>query len=131
MSTEDNKAVVSAAYSAFQRGDVESLLNLHTPDALWIDYSPESSDLRGDWQGRSGIEMYITNLGMTMNVTKFVVQELLAEGDTVVSIINFGFTATGSHKEEDARLVQVFKLANEKIVKMESFPSESEEAFPH
>ena len=129
MYVEDNKAVVTAVYDAYQRGDVQGIINLHSPDALWIDYSPANSDLRGDWRGPNGIEAFMTNLDMTMNVEKFVVQKLLAEGDTVISIIDTRFTPRGSNFQEEARLVQIFKLANEKIVQMESFLSTSEEAF--
>lgn len=129
MNIEDNKAVVKAFYNAMERHDGQGMINLNAPNSVWIDHGPESSGLRGDWEGSHGIEAFLAAMELTMEVDNVLVKQLFAEGDTVISVVDMKFTPRLTHHQEDSRMVQIFKLQNERITQIETFLSDSEEIY--
>jgi ketosteroid isomerase-like protein len=87
MSEQDNIATVRAAYAAWQRGDIPSVLNACTNDVEWV--VPGPSDVipyAGVWRGTEQLKRYFDVLSDTVDFEEYVLEEVIAQGEQVVVV---------------------------------------------
>jgi steroid delta-isomerase-like uncharacterized protein len=89
MSTAENKAVIAAFLEdVINRGQLERANDLVVPDFVELDPLP------GQQQGREGLKEVIGGLHMSFPDMHWVIDEMIAEDDTVVT----RFTWTGTQR---------------------------------
>ena len=85
MAEQENKQIVQAAYAAFGRGDIQSILSQLSDDVDWfLPGSPEILPAAGRRQGHEQVAQFFSTLNETMEFTSFEPQEFIAQGDKVV-----------------------------------------------
>ena len=101
MGDQNNTEIVKAIYAAFQRGDIDAILNALTDDVEW--YLPGVAPFAGHRHGRDQIRQFFEQLGKAVRIDNFDVREFIAERDKVVVLGNERATAleTGQHFEMD------------------------------
>jgi ketosteroid isomerase-like protein len=85
MST-DNISVVRGMYEAFQRGDINAVLNSYAPNITW--YSPGGREIpwAGARQGREQVGQFFAQLDASLEFLDFATEQFAASGDTVIVI---------------------------------------------
>lgn len=86
MSAEDNIRVVRGTYEAFQRGDIDAVLNSFAANVTW--YSPGGPEIpwAGPRQGREQVGQFFAQLDAALEFLDFAPEQFATTGDTVIVI---------------------------------------------
>ncbi len=120
MSTEENKALVRRWVGSFNQGDtaagaaVDELIAAH-----YVRHDPNAPEVRGPEAEKQLVTMYLT----AFPDLHFTIEDLIAEGDTVVARLQ----VQGTHKGEllgipptdkgvTLTAIEIYRLADGKIV---------------
>ena len=87
MSAQDNVELVKKAYTAFNSGDIELLLDMYAEDADWvlpsIEDAPEGVPYTGSRKGRAQMGEFLVALANAEEVLDFTQQDFIAQGNKV------------------------------------------------
>jgi len=122
MSEQDNVRLVQNAYDAFQRGDIEGLLQLVADDVEWI--TPGPSDIMlaaGHRRGREGVAEFFSSLSSQEDVELFEPKEYVAQGDKVVVICSYRGRVKATGRSAETDLVHVFDIKDGKVQRFREF----------
>ena len=112
MGADENAAIMRRAYEAFNRGDMNTLIDLFDESAVW--HLPGRSSMANDYQGRDATLAYFGQIGQETGGTfQAGLQHLLAEGDRVVGIQRNTAERAGKRLEDDVCLV--FQLKDGRV----------------
>jgi ketosteroid isomerase-like protein len=113
MGAAENAARVRKGYEAFNKGDVETLIDLFAEDIVW--HFPGTSKLAGDHAGRdatlSMLGAYGAATGGTLQVNLI---DVMASDDHVAGWAND--TASAGAKTLDVRAAVIFAMRDGKAV---------------
>ncbi len=117
LSEQENVQVVRQMYESFTQGDMQALLEALADEVEW--YEPGPTDIlpwAGVFRGRAQVVQLLTRFSEVVEVERFELSEIIAQGDTVVVIEDQRayFKATSRPLRGDA--VRVFKLRGGKII---------------
>jgi ketosteroid isomerase-like protein len=115
MNEQENAALVRKLYDSFSRGEIETILNNVAEDVDWNSPGPESIPYCGRRKGRSQVREFfaqLQNLNRDMNVT---VQDVIAQGDKVVTVCQFRGTATATGRTYDSPVMHFFMIRDGKV----------------
>lgn len=121
MSEKDNVACIVKIYEAFGRGDVGFIVAQLTDDVRWVTHFDPVVPWAGDYSGKTSVPKFFAAIGGAVDVTRFDPQEFVAQGDTVVSIGEFGFSARTTGKAHLSRWVFIWKFRQGRIHDYEQF----------
>lgn len=112
MGAQENAALVRRGYEAFSAGDMNTLRDLFTEDAVW--HVGGTGALSGDKKGRDAILAYFGELGTRSNGSMRVTVEDVAPGDRYTVGVQF------SHAQRDGRTLElrqviVFSIVDGKV----------------
>jgi uncharacterized protein len=80
---QNNAQTVQAIYAAFGSGDMPAILEKLTDDVEWNMSGPASIPYAGDRQGKDGVIAFFTAHAGCIQLTKFEVLSITAQGDHV------------------------------------------------
>jgi uncharacterized protein len=119
MTTQSAKTTVESFFTAFGKGDIQGLIN--TFDEASIITAVRTAErtgtqLYGTYNGKDGVQAFISNLGANFNTKTFTIDNIVGEGD--IAFANGKFThelkATGKIFSSDWALM--CKVKNGKIL---------------
>jgi ketosteroid isomerase-like protein len=117
MSEQENVEMVQQGFAAFQRGDIQTVLNLFSDD---VDFRhPISTDIlpwAGKRRGREQVAEFFAGLAELSEFEQFEPQEFIAQGNKVVVLIFERVRIKATGRAVDNEYVQVFTFSNGKIV---------------
>jgi len=119
MREQDNVEIVKQSFAAFQRGDIQTVLNLCTDD---IEFRHPMSTAIWPWagqhRGRAQLAALAAGFWGVEEFEQFEPREFIAQGDKVVALVfeRVRIKATGRVVEND--FVTVFTLREGKIVQL-------------
>lgn len=122
MSEQDNVRIVQNAYAAFERGDIEGLLQLVADDVEWI--TPGPSDIMpaaGHRRGREGVADFFSSLSAQEDVELFEPQEYIAQGEKVVALAKYRGRVKATGRTAETDLVHVFDIKDGKVQRFREF----------
>ena len=122
MSEQDNIRVVQEAYAAFQRGDIQGVLDRLTDDAEWV--TPGPPDVlphAGSRRGHNEVEAFFTALGESEEVEMFEPREFIAQGDRVVALVNYRTRVKSTGRTAEDELVHIFTLRDGRIARFREY----------
>ncbi len=122
MSEQDNIQLVQNAYDAFKRGDLETLLNTLADDVEWT--TPGPADIMptaGSRRGRQAVGEFFAALGEMEDVELFEPKEFIAQGEKVVTVINYRGRVKATGKSAETTLVHVFDIKDGKVQRFREF----------
>ena len=130
MGAAENRATVDAAYEAFGRGDVEAVINTNAPDSVFSIHSGGGSPLDGEHKGLDGIGAFFQTINDTIEISRFEMATIAADGDVVVARGEQEYTVKATGKTVRGPLVHIFTFGPDgKVVHFEEFESNTEGAY--
>ena len=114
MST-DNKRIVQDAYDGMRGGDVQAFLG--ALDDEIVVHEPDCLPYGGVTRGLREFLAVLPKAGAVLDASKLEVEELVADGDSVVAIIRIGVRGG----PDDVRLAEHWRLCDGKAVELRVF----------
>ena len=121
MSEKDNVARITKIYEAFGRGDIAYIIDQVTDDVRWVARFEPIVPWAGDFSGKRTVPKFFEAIGSSVDVTAFTPRELVAQGDTVVSLGEFGCKVRATGKSVLSRWVFIWKLREGRVYDYEQF----------
>jgi hypothetical protein len=121
--SEENLNIMRQGYDAFNRGDIDTVMDLMDPNIEWQEPDVEGLPLRGTHHGPEDIANNV--FGATVeNWDDFqaVPEEFLDAGDRVIVLGHFQGRRKATGKTLDAPFVNVWTLRDGKLVHHRNYP---------
>jgi hypothetical protein len=130
MGASENKATVAGAYEAFGRGDIPAVVGINAPDALWTIHSGTDAPFAGEHVGVAAIGALFQTIGESIDIQKFDMRPIAAEGDVVVAYGEQSYTARKTGKTVAGPLIHLFTFnADGRVVRFEEWESNADDAW--
>ena len=130
MGAAENKATVVAAYEAFGQGDIAAVIDTNADDAIWTINTGAGSPLAGEHKGKEAIAGLFGIIGESIEISKFDVAPVAADGDLVVARGYQAYTVKATGKTVDGPLVHFFTFDPAgKVTRFEEFEIGVDDAF--
>ena len=111
-----NLDTIRSVYEAFARGNVPAVLAVLAPNVSWTE--AEGFPYGGTYVGPEAVLMNVfMRLGTEWDGFSAVPQEFVAQGDTVVSLGQYGGTYKTTGKKFSAPFAHVWNLRDGKVVR--------------
>jgi uncharacterized protein len=124
MGTEEaaNTQLVQDAYTAFGRGDVQSIIDSLTDDVIWqgVKGAGKNVPMSGERRGKAAVTEFFSLVGANVTFSRFEPREFVAQGDKVVAIGRYTAT-TSAKKSFDSDFVMVFTLRGGKVAMFQEY----------
>src|SRR5437868_5301873 len=108
--SEQNINIVKEAYAAFNRADINGVLDLLTDDVDWHTPDVEGAPFYGKKRGKSGATEFFQGIGSSETPSAFEQHEFIASGDKVVVLGRWAATVNATGRSWDSELVHVFTI---------------------
>ncbi len=116
----DNLETIRSAYDAFARGDVPAVLAVLAPDVSWTE--AEGFPYGGTYSGPDAVlKGVFMRLGTEWDGFSAVPHEFIAQGDTVVSLGQYGGKYKITGKSFSAPFAHVWNSRNGKVVRYRQY----------
>lgn len=112
----DNSEIVRALYAAFGRGDIPAVMQALAPDVRWTE--AEGFPDGGTYSGPDAVlQNVFMNLGTEWDAFSASLEELVAAGDTVVSLGLYSGVYKATGKKFSAPFAHVWTLREGKVAR--------------
>jgi hypothetical protein len=124
-SLEENKsplAVVKDLYSAFERGDLDSIERLLSSDTVWTFHGPEHLiPYAGVYKGPEGVRQFFAEVNATVDVRAIGQREFVQQANTIAVVGWERSVARETGGEFLANWLHLWEVRNGVIVRFEEF----------
>lgn len=117
MNEKANADLVLSMYEAFSRGDIQTILNSCSEDVHWETPGPEACPYARAFRGVDGVKQFFAALGGTQTSQKLTTDEVIAQGDKVVTTGRYACEITATGKRLDTWVVHVFTIQNGRVTR--------------
>ncbi|WP_045731109.1 nuclear transport factor 2 family protein [Pseudarthrobacter chlorophenolicus] len=125
MGNQEDAAVVRRGYEAFNSGDIQTLMGLFAPDAVY--HVGGTGGLAGDKNGQEEIMAYFGELfTRSGGTTKVELKEVIAGEQHTVSLQKAQAQRNGQSMDQEG--VLVFTLRNGKVTEVSEFQEDTAKA---
>jgi ketosteroid isomerase-like protein len=121
MSEERNVESVTGIYEAFGRGDIDHIISQLTDDVRWVSHLETIVPWHGEYTGKSEVPKFFDAISRSVDVTAFTPLQFVAQGDTVVSVGEFGCKVKATGKSALTRWAFIWKFRHGKVYDYEQF----------
>jgi hypothetical protein len=124
-----NKEIIAAAYAAFAQGDVPAVLAAMHPEIEWTNaegWPLYSGTLVGPQAVVDGVFMRLGEIGDDFSVS---LEQLVAEGDTVVGLGTYTWNRQGSGEPAEVKMAHVWTLADGKVTHFQQHVDTAKERY--
>jgi uncharacterized protein len=119
MSEQQNVDIVRQVYTAFGRGDFDGILATLDPQVSWRTPGPPDLPTAGLRHGVDAVREFFGTLLNTFEITNFVPNDFLAQGDLVVVLGTSLERVKATGNAIEFRWVHIFTVRNGRIVSFE------------
>jgi ketosteroid isomerase-like protein len=117
MSEQENVEIIKRNYAAFQRGDMQTVLNSCSDD---VDFRHPMSTAIWPWagkrRGRAQVAEFFAGLPEVAEFEQFETREFIAQGNKVVVLVFERFHIKATGRTVESELVHVITLNEGKVV---------------
>ena len=121
MSEQQNVQTIQDVYAAFGRGDVAAIVSKLTNDVRWVTHLDPIVPWSGDYSGKDCVPKFFDAIFNSVDVKAFVPLDFVAQGDTVISVGEFGCRSHVTGKSAYTRWVFIWKFHEGLISSYEQF----------
>lgn len=115
-------AVVKDLYAAFERGDVQHIDALLTPDTVWTFHAPPHVvPYAGTYKGKDGVREFFTRVSSTIDVREIGQRQFIQENDTLAVVGWERSVARETGGEFYAEWLHLFTIRAGQIARFEEF----------
>jgi ketosteroid isomerase-like protein len=119
MSERSNVQVIQAAYAAFQRGDIQSILDSLTEDVQWI--APPIEPVAGTYRGRAEVANFFQKVNEISDFVSFDPREYVAQGDRVIALGSYRASVRSTGKEYQCDWAMAFTVRDGRVAEFQEF----------
>ena len=123
--SRENMEIVRRSYDAFNRGDLDAVLESVDP-LIAVEYWGERPDPDRSYHGHAGVREFVGQLREIFPDYRADVEECIDAGDDVVVVVRNRGTGQTSGLEVDVRSGQVCTLRAGKLVRWRLYSSRAE-----
>lgn len=116
-----NVEQVGKIFEAFGRGDVEFILDQLADDARFVSHLDARVPWAGEYSGKDEVARYFQAMGSSVEVTGHPINELVAQGNTVIAAGDVSFVVRESGRSGSSKWVYLFKLANGRVQSFDQY----------
>lgn len=117
----DNVQIIKDAYASFQRGEIQSILNVLTDDVTWHSPGPSDIPYAGKRTGRNGAAEFFAKLIDADEILAFEPRTYFSDGNTVVVLGRYSARVRKTGRSYDAGWVHVFTMRDGRVAGWEEF----------
>jgi ketosteroid isomerase-like protein len=117
MQDQDNAKIVQSMYAAFAKGDIAAIMERVAPEIEWTMEGPASIPLAGRRKGHDQVRKFFQEMATTQTEHKLTIDDIVAQGDTVMSTGRFAARVNATGKRIDCAVAHIFKFRAGKVVK--------------
>jgi uncharacterized protein len=110
---------IESVYTAFERGDVESIVNRVAPGASWR--QPETVPWGGKYVGPDGARNFFAKLNAAYETTMFWVGENIVAGERVISLGRYEGNSRKTGKHAGGNFCFVWTVHDGKVTDYEGY----------
>jgi ketosteroid isomerase-like protein len=121
MSEQENLQLVRQGYAAFQRGDIEGVLQTFADDIEWTIPGPADIPLNGRRQGRGEVAEFFKLLAETEEAQVFEPQRFVAGEELVIVLGHYRWLIKANGRIAEADWVHVFTCRDGKVAKFQEY----------
>jgi uncharacterized protein len=121
MSEQENINIVKQTYEHFLRGDIESLLKLYGDNIVWEVYGPDTVPTTGLRKGLAQVAEFFAVVNKSLEVKSFEPQEFIAQGNQVVVLGHYNWTAKPTGRPFAANWAHIVTLSSGKIIRFREY----------
>jgi uncharacterized protein len=111
--------VVQNAYAAFQRGDIQTILDSLTHDVQWI--APAIEPVAGTYRGPGEVASFFQRVNEISEFASFEPREYVAQGDRVIALGRYKATVRQTGRAYDCDWAMAFGFRDGKISTFQEF----------
>jgi uncharacterized protein len=123
--------VIQEVYGAFGRRDIPAILAAMAEDVHWTVHGPRSIPYAGTRAGKAAVQGWFDTLRQAVTITRFDVETLIANSDSVAAVGSFGCTVAATGKPYATRFVHLWRVSDGKIAAFEDFIDTAAAASAH
>lgn len=116
-----NTELVKKAYSAFQTGDVPTLLETFSDNVEYHITGAPDIPYAGVFKGKEAIVGFLQNLNEVLEFTKFEVTEMITEGDLAVAFVDIAANVRANGNSYSAMAVHRIDVKDGQLARFEDF----------
>jgi len=122
MQEPQNTKLVQDAYAAFQRGDIQAILEKLDAQVVWKPVTGADSNvpMAGERRGAADVGGFFKAVGASVHFSRFEPQQFVAQGDKVIALGHYTAT-TSAGGSFDSDFVMVFTLRDGKVTEFQEF----------
>jgi ketosteroid isomerase-like protein len=122
MQEAQNTKVVQEMYAAFDRGDVQSILDRLDDSIVWkaVYGAGPHVPTAGERRGKPAVAEFFKQVAANVNFSRFEPKEFIATSDKVIALGHYTAT-TPIGKKFDSDFAMVFTLRNGRVVNFQEF----------
>jgi ketosteroid isomerase-like protein len=121
MTENHNTKLIQTMYAAFGAGDIQTILDLLSPDVEWTLTGPAGIPYSGKKVGPSQVLTFFQSLATTQEHHKLTIDVYIAQGDHVATTGRYSALVKATGKLIDGPVAHVFTIKNGKVVKFLDF----------
>ena len=121
MANDTNIQLVESIFDAFGRGDIPYILDRLTDDVTFVAHLDPIVPWSGEYTGKSSVMSFFQALGGAVEVADHPVNQLVAQGDTVVAMGDVNFRVRETGKDASSSWVYVWKVRDAHVYSYEQF----------
>lgn len=117
----DNRQVMESIFAAFARGDIPFILERLTEDVQFVAHLDPMVPWSGSYSGKDQVMSYFQRLGGSVEVLAHPIDQLVAEGDTVVATGSVTFKTRAGGRTGESSWVYIWKYRDGKAYRFDQF----------
>lgn len=129
MGAAENRQIVADGYAAFKQGDIGAVTDLLTDDVVWVNHAPAAAPTSGVFHGKDEVRTFFRLLNDTLDISKFDVRTIVADGDAVVVWIDTVATVRSNGKTIEWPRVHWMTLRDGKLVTFDEFEHDTHDGW--
>ena len=130
MSAAENRQIVADAYAAFGQGNIGAVIDSVTDDVVWTNHAPAAAPTSGVFHGKDGVQTFFELVNDTLDISKFDVRTIVADGDAAVVWIDSIVTVKSNGKTIEGPLVHWMTLRDGKLATFDEFEHDTHDGWP-
>ncbi|WP_207515212.1 nuclear transport factor 2 family protein [Longitalea luteola] len=104
---------VSQLYDAFNRGDIETILNNLSNDCIWEVMGQPDIPFSGIYHGREDIKEFFGKLANTLQITEMTPEHILENGNLVIATGHYTAMALNTNKRFSSSWAMMYEFNEE------------------
>ena len=107
---------VNQLYEAYQRRDVDTILNSLSTDCIWEVMGQPESPYAGIYHGREDVKEFFGKLEECLDMTEFTVDHILENGNMVIASGNFNAMVRDTNKPFSSMWCMTYEFNEEEQI---------------